>query len=82
MQENMCYDIRRGINMIEGKNIKISIILVSYNEKQYLIDALESCIKQNIECNYEIIIGDDGSDDGKRSITCTFKNHLCSAIML
>lgn len=31
MQENMCYDIRRGINMIEGKNIKISIILVSYN---------------------------------------------------
>ena len=45
MQENMCYDIRRGINMIEGKNIKISIILVSYNEKQYLIDALESCIK-------------------------------------
>ena len=74
MQENMCYDIRRGINMIEGKNIKISIILVSYNEKQYLIDALESCIKQNIECNYEIIIGDDGSDDGSIDIIKEYKS--------
>ena len=25
---------------------------------------------------------DEGLPDGKRSITCTFKNHLCSAIML
>ena len=74
MHENMCYDIRRGINMIEGKNIKISIILVSYNEKQYLIDALESCIKQNIECNYEIIIGDDGSDDGSIDIIKEYKS--------
>lgn len=42
--------------------MKLSIIMVSYNEIEFLAEAIESCINNNYE--YEIIIGDDGSDDG------------------
>lgn len=41
----------------------VSFIIVSYNEIKYLERAIFSCINQNIE-DYEIIIGDDGSNDG------------------
>ncbi|MBO6206146.1 MAG: glycosyltransferase family 2 protein [Lachnospiraceae bacterium] len=41
----------------------ISIIVVSYNEKEYLRRCIESCISQSYN-DIEIIVGDDGSDDG------------------
>lgn len=44
--------------------MKLSIIIVSYNEKQYLSEAIDSCLSQMSNQEYEIIIGDDGSDDG------------------
>lgn len=44
--------------------VKLSIIIVSYNEKEYLPKAIKSCMQQNFPYDYEIIIGDDGSDDG------------------
>ena len=40
----------------------MSVIITSYNEAQYLPEAIESCLSQNFT-DYEIIIGDDGSDD-------------------
>lgn len=44
--------------------MKVSIIITSYNEKEYLIHAIESCLSQNYQEEYEIIISDDGSTDG------------------
>ena len=41
---------------------KISFIIVSYNEEKLIDRAIESCI-HNKYSNYEIIIGDDGSND-------------------
>lgn len=43
--------------------MKLSLLILSYNEAQYLPQALESCLGQDI-ADYEIIIGDDGSSDG------------------
>ncbi len=43
--------------------MKLSIIIISYNESKYLGDAIESCLKQNGDHELEIIIGDDGSND-------------------
>lgn len=42
---------------------KFSFIIISYNEKEYLTQAIESCLKQKLR-DFEIIIGDDGSSDG------------------
>lgn len=48
--------------------MKLSIIIVSYNEKKYLPAAIESCLKQKSDFDIEIIVGDDGSDDGSIEI--------------
>ncbi len=48
--------------------MKLSIIVISYNEAQYLRDAIDSCLSQNISHELEIIIGDDGSSDGSIEI--------------
>lgn len=43
--------------------MKLSVIIVSYNEVEYISEAFESCLKQSFQ-DFEIIIGDDGSSDG------------------
>ena len=43
--------------------MKLSFIIVSYNELEYLEQAISSCMNQHLN-DYEIIIGDDGSNDG------------------
>ena len=47
--------------------MKLSIIIVSYNESRFLEKAVGSCLDQDYD-DYEIIIGDDGSDDGSVDI--------------
>lgn len=53
--------------------MKMSIIIVSYNEKEYLEEAIDSCLNQKSNFSYEIIIGDDGSDDGSIDIIKQYK---------
>ena len=50
---------------------KASIIIVSYNEKEYLQRALDSCLRQTW-ANTEIVIGDDGSSDGSIDVIKAF----------
>lgn len=45
----------------------ISVILPVYNDAQYVREALES-IRASIFADYELIVVDDGSDDGSRAI--------------
>lgn len=49
--------------MIEDE-IKVSVLITYYNQKQYVKDSLESVLGQETEFPYEILIGDDGSEDG------------------
>ena len=47
--------------------MQISFLVISYNEREYLQQAIESCLSQEIE-DSEIIIADDGSNDGSIEI--------------
>ena len=47
--------------------MKLSVIIISYNEEQYLKQSIESVLRQDI-ADMEIIIGDDGSSDNSLSI--------------
>jgi glycosyltransferase involved in cell wall biosynthesis len=51
----------------------ISVILPVYNCQQYIKDSVSSILQQTYN-NFEIIIIDDGSDDGTAEILNTFKD--------
>ena len=50
------------------KTIKVSVCVVTYNQKCYIRECLESLINQDVNFNYEIIVGDDASTDGTADI--------------
>lgn len=47
--------------------MQLSFLIISYNEREYLPQAIESCLNQGVE-DSEIIIADDGSNDGSVEI--------------
>jgi glycosyltransferase involved in cell wall biosynthesis len=44
--------------------MKISFIITYYNQKDFVKQSIESILAQDLDYDYEIIIGDDGSSDG------------------
>jgi len=53
----------RNISSEELEKKKISVVITSYNQKEFLIETIESALNQTQE-PYEIIIVDDHSTDG------------------
>ena len=53
----------------------ISVIIPTYNRKSYLMEAIDSVLKQNYS-NIEILIVDDNSIDGTGELICNnYKNY-------
>lgn len=50
----------------------ISVIIISYNEREYLETALTSCLSQE-DVSIEILTGDDGSDDGSMELISSYE---------
>ena len=46
------------------KAVKISILVTTYNLKPYISQALKSVLGQETDYPFEVLVGDDGSDDG------------------
>lgn len=61
--------------------IKHSIIMICYNQEQYIRQALDSVLCEQIK-PYEIIIGDDFSTDGTRKILQEYKDQYPEIIKL
>lgn len=51
---------------------KVTMIIISYNEKEYLSRAIGSCLRQTYK-NKEIIVGDDGSTDGSLDLIKSYE---------
>ena len=51
---------------------KISVIVLTYNHEKYIRQTLESILMQNTKYAYEILIGDDASEDGTSDIVCEY----------
>lgn len=50
------------------KNIKVSVIVVTYNQEKTIARTLDSILLQKVKIPYEIIIGDDASTDSTAAI--------------
>jgi glycosyltransferase involved in cell wall biosynthesis len=48
--------------------MKVSVPLLAYNQEQYLRQAIDSVLMQQVEFDYELIIGEDCSTDGTADI--------------
>ena len=62
-------------NRLNDKSAKprVSLFIISYNQKDFIAEAIESAVNQNYE-NLEIIISDDGSTDGTAEIIAQWQS--------
>lgn len=63
-------------------NPLVSVVVPSYNRKDTVVQTLESIIKQECCFEYEIIIGDDYSDDGVRELLISYQEKYPQNIKL
>lgn len=63
------------MKITDNKNIKISILLVTYNHENHIQQALDALFGQVFEGNIELIIADDASKDSTLSIIKTFEGN-------
>lgn len=43
--------------------VELSVLIMTYNNEEYIEEALESVLKQKCSFNFEIVVGDDNSSD-------------------
>lgn len=56
-------------------NSLVSVIIPAWNVEKYIFRALDSCIAQSYK-NLEIILVDDGSDDGTIEIVKRYQEKI------
>ena len=49
--------------------MKLSILIISYNQENYISKAIEGVLLQNLPFDYEVVLSDDGSKDKTVNIT-------------
>lgn len=54
--------------------IMVSVIVLTYNHEKYIRQALDSILMQQVNFKYEILVGDDYSNDGTREILMEYQN--------
>lgn len=60
----------------------ISVIVITYNQKNYIIKCIESILKQRTSAKLEILIGDDASNDGTGAVLDTYASQYPDIIRL
>lgn len=56
-----------------NKKPKVSVCIITYNQKEYIGKCLQSVLDQRTDFEFEIIVGDDCSTDGTRDIVREFE---------
>lgn len=51
---------------------QLSVVMIAYNMERYIREALDSVLMQEVDFDYEIVIGEDRSTDGTRAIVLEY----------
>lgn len=62
--------------------IKVTIVVLTYNHEQFITDALSSIFAQDVNFKFEILVADDGSEDGTVGIVGKFQIEYPGVITL
>lgn len=60
---------------MKGCQTLVSVIIPTYNRKDFVVNAIDSCLNQTYN-NIEIIVIDDGSTDGTKDIISEINNEV------
>ena len=60
------------IEKMDSTEIKVSVVVITYNHEKYVRHALQSIVSQSTNFNYEVIVGDDCSTDNTSAIVMDF----------
>jgi glycosyltransferase involved in cell wall biosynthesis len=52
--------------------IKVSVVILTYNQKNFIGQAIESALAQQTDFDCEILVGDDCSTDGAREVIAAY----------
>ena len=56
--------------------MKLSISITTYNHEKYIVQAIESVLMQKTNFDYEILIGEDDSEDYTRNIVMEYQDQF------
>ena len=62
--------------------MKISILIVTYNHFNFIVECLDSILQQEANFSYEILIGEDASTDGTREICQKYSSKYPNKVRL
>lgn len=66
----------------ENASPKVSVVIITYNHADFIADAIEGALMQETDFPYEIIIGEDESEDGTREICIDYAERYPERIRL
>lgn len=62
--------------------MKVSVLMITYNHKKFIAQAIDSVLMQEVDFEYEIVIGEDCSTDNTRNIVIDFQKKYPQKIRL
>ena len=62
--------------------MKVSVLVITYNHERYIAQALDSALMQQLDVDYEIVVGDDCSTDATRSILLDYRARYADKLRL
>ena len=60
--------------------MKLSVAMITYNHERFIAQAIASVLAQRVNFDYEIVIGEDCSTDGTRTVVTDFARRYPSRI--
>lgn len=61
-------------------NVKVSVLMITYNHVRFVAQAIESVLAQKTSFAYELVIGEDCSVDGTRDVVRTYQDRYPDVI--
>lgn len=62
--------------------MKVSVYMITYDHERFIAQAIDSVLMQQVDFDYEIVIGEDCSTDNTRSIVIDYRNRFSDKIKL
>lgn len=71
----------KGSSVEKNSYPLVSVAIITYNQKEFLRECIESCLNQDYQ-NFEIVVADDGSSDGTHEMLLGYEDKYPSIFKL